>query len=413
MNKRIHLSVFRLWKQFFFSGMCFFYASSVTASPVIRVVPDNTHPENGQEVTVDVNVDLAGSSSVLGAYSFVVTWDPQVLFYSSVTGGTSQGYGSVNLNVSKTSGGSLIINKFYVPPSGYKPDTSLYNVAKIKFFTVGTVGNSTSITVTVSSLAAARTFANLKPGHEVQPCTITVKSHPQIASANIAPIKDLQVEKNSENYIELSWTAPSLSGTNQPVAAYAVEMSVTQPSGEVLHGVTFDPQISPQTPGSKETLKISNLKPGTLYYIAVRSIDRDGRASNNSHIISSSTQIGFIDEDLDPHDPFVLRDADSLFVSDNDMFLHFIWSPVENAAGTVYQVRIYSEQDQTIIGTKTVDSAEYILEAPEAGYYSIEVTPLLKNGDTLPSMRSRVIGCSSQELNPPGRPVLTVNGRER
>ncbi|MHB9027219.1 MAG: fibronectin type III domain-containing protein [Candidatus Latescibacterota bacterium] len=237
-----------------------------------------------------------------------------------------------------------------------------------------------------------------------------MKAPPQTVLAAISPIRDLRVEKASENFIILSWTAPSTTDTNQPVAAYAVKISANRPVNNGFEGTIFDPHIVPKAPGAKETVKISNLKPGSPYYIAVRSLDRYGRASNDSEILSTGTQIAFVDEDLDPHDPFVSRDPDSLFVADNDMSLCFVWSPAEGSEGTVYRVRVFAEEDKTVLKTHTVTSAEFTYEAPEEGSYSIEVTPLLGNGEILPAMKSRAIRCSPQGVEPPGKPIIIMGG---
>jgi hypothetical protein len=400
----------RLFDRLFLFMCSLLCSSTVLAYPAIRVVPDNPLPEKGQKVTADIMVDLTGSSHTLGAYSLVITWNPRVLSYAMVAGGTSRGYGSVNLNASQAAYGRLTINQFYAPPPGEQPVSRLFTVARVAFSVVGGEGDSTSVMVSVSSLAAARTFTNLKPGLTVQPGMVTVRNNPPIISAAMAQIKDLAVEKASERWIILSWTAPSMADTPQPAASYVVEISTRKPVNNTIQGTVFDPRVTPGTPGKKETVTIPNLKPGSPYYIAVRSVDRSGRVSNNSAILATGTMVAFTDEDLDPDDPFLPRDQDSLFVADNDMFLRFDWSPAEDPAGTLYRIRVFSEGDKTIIGTKVVTATYYVVEAPEEGFYSIDVTPLLTSGETLPPLKSRVIGCSPQGVEPPGRPVLITNG---
>jgi hypothetical protein len=149
-------------------------ATSVLAYPTVTTVPNDASPHTGQSIVVDVNIDLTAGSDSLGAYSFVLSWDPAVLSYVSIAGGTSTGFGNVNSNVSNAANGSIAINQFYVHPQGTAPTGGLVNVAKITLSTVGGSGDTTSVNVGVSAIIASDTFVDLKPDHDVQPGLISV-----------------------------------------------------------------------------------------------------------------------------------------------------------------------------------------------------------------------------------------------
>ncbi len=140
-----------------------------SAAPIVSTVPDITNPSFNQSVVVSVNIDLSAGSDSIGAYSMEISWDPAVLDYVNVAGGTSNGFTTLNKNEANTGSGSLLINNFYTAGN-----SGLLNVARITFTTVGGANDSTLITPTVTALSSYWDFTDLTPGLVIQSGKITI-----------------------------------------------------------------------------------------------------------------------------------------------------------------------------------------------------------------------------------------------
>ncbi|MHB9030650.1 MAG: FlgD immunoglobulin-like domain containing protein [Candidatus Latescibacterota bacterium] len=135
----------------------------------------------------------------------MISWDPGVISFVSIAGGTSPGFGNVNSNVLNAANGSIAVNQFYVHPPGTPATGGLVNVAKITFSTTGADNDTTSVNVGVTALLASDTFHDLKPGHEVQPDLITV------ASTSVTVSSPNGGESWVANTVhDISWTATNM-----------------------------------------------------------------------------------------------------------------------------------------------------------------------------------------------------------
>ncbi len=80
-----------------FSSLSFSLTNSIT----ISAIPDSTRPTSGDSIAVLVYVDLSGESDLLGEYSFDIIWNPLVLEFQSISGGTTEGFTTLLSNATK------------------------------------------------------------------------------------------------------------------------------------------------------------------------------------------------------------------------------------------------------------------------------------------------------------------------
>jgi len=111
-----------------------------------------------------------------------------------------------------------------------------------------------------------------------------------------AAIDDLQASTgDEEGQLNLTWTAPGDDGTEGYVSAYEIRYS-----GEVITEDNFEQAelwLSPPTPlagGSQQSLILSNLEPGEIYYAGIRSYDDVLNASHLSNIDSGEAMVELV-----------------------------------------------------------------------------------------------------------------------
>ncbi len=121
-----------------------------------------------------------------------------------------------------------------------------------------------------------------------------------------ATITDLTILDSAISFISFSWTAPgddSMSGTiNQYRIRYdtATITEANWDSAKLYSGI-----VTPETPGSNQTLRITGLNSGTTYYFAVRATDEVNNMSAISNIASATTRPLAAIDDLTVLDPLL------------------------------------------------------------------------------------------------------------
>ena len=233
---------------------------------------------------------------------------------------------------------------------------------------------------------------------------LTSISLESLASINII---DLVVSRASEWFVVLSWTAPAGKDTTNPVTSYMVEMGQKTSGNQGLIAAENQKLTgTPKAPGESETFRIDGLKPGLPYYISVKSSDDDSLFTMQSNVVTVQTLIGFIDDDLDPSDPYIIRDDDSLFVADNDESLKFVWSSWEAFGAVSYKVSIGTGSFDQLEQAETVQDTTYIIQGEPGETYALEVIPVNASGNELGVLRSRLILCSPADMDKPGKPEM-------
>ena len=131
-------------------------------------------------------------------------------------------------------------------------------------------------------------------------------------------VLDLAAGVVTPNSIELRWTAPGDDGDVGQAAAYDLRRSDAPIDEENFAFAVAIPDLpSPAVAGSPESLMVSGLEPGTLYYFALRSMDEVPLSSPISNVLAVSTSA----LDTTPPDP-----ASSLMAaSATESTLELVW----------------------------------------------------------------------------------------
>ncbi len=217
-------------------------------------------------------------------------------------------------------------------------------------------------------------------------------------------IHDLTVNNPSENNVSLSWTSPASVDT---IAAYRLDAWAGPEESTIsAYEITTPLGLIPQTAGVLESTRISGLQPGCLYNIMIKTLDTNGRIVGCSNISTTQTLVGFVDEDLDPADPFIIRDEDSLFVADNDDILKFVWSSWEQSGAVEYEVTIRNETAVEVMKTLTVTDQDVTMKGTAGTTYSVKVVPLNAQGERLAVLLSREILCAAGTIEKPEMPRI-------
>ncbi len=132
------------------------FALSGTATST--ATPSNPTPDVGDQITVDINIDVsgvAGSDNALGSYTGTLNWDPAILAYQSFSGAPPAGFTGV-VNTASTGTGQIGFNG--ANASGAPGNTIVLTV------TFNVVGAGTSaLDLGISAMSAATTFVDLLP----------------------------------------------------------------------------------------------------------------------------------------------------------------------------------------------------------------------------------------------------------
>jgi len=144
--------------------------------------------------------------------------------------------------------------------------------------------------------------------------------------------------------------------------------------------------------------------------------DSAGNVSNPASATSSlrvltqpsESPVAFIDEDLDIDDPFIIRDADSLFVADNDDSLTFTWNSWQAQGAVEYRVNVYSGTFENMEFTVTITDTSFTFKGDPGKTYSVEVIPRTINDEPLTILKSRVILCTAEKPGAPGKPTHII-----
>ncbi len=117
-------------------------------------------------------------------------------------------------------------------------------------------------------------------------------------------IDDLAASTGDETgQIDLSWSAP---GDGQPAIAFSYEVryaldEITEINWE--SATLYPDPPSPLSPGEQQTLTLTELEPGELYYVAVKYYDEHGVLSDLSNIDSAVARFSIISGDDDDDVP--------------------------------------------------------------------------------------------------------------
>lgn len=217
-------------------------------------------------------------------------------------------------------------------------------------------------------------------------------------------INDLSVVRSSETFVILRCTPPS----EQDVQEYVVEAEAqnSENNGWFPDEVfTFNPVL---VSSNDHSFKLKGLQPGCNYSFAIRYRTSSGKYSPVSNHADTITLVRFDDENIDQTDPFITRDADSLFVASNGLDMKFRWSSWEASGAKNYEVDIRKSDSIQIVSSNTVQDTLVVFKGEPNTKYFVEVRPKSETGATLGKISSRQIICKGEALLPPGKPKIVV-----
>lgn len=124
---------------------------------VVHFTPDSTYERVGYKPVIELTADLSGASGVaLGSYAASFTWDPSVMVFDSIRAGD---YVMPQWNQSAV--GEMRLTAADPQGRGGAP----FSLARLYFsFVNATFPSVTSMSLSVSEMSAAISFANLLPG---------------------------------------------------------------------------------------------------------------------------------------------------------------------------------------------------------------------------------------------------------
>ncbi|MFQ6091411.1 MAG: dockerin type I domain-containing protein [bacterium] len=134
-------------------------AMSQTGAVIAYSVTSNSNPANGEQITVNINIDMSGVSppdDKLGSFTATLDWDPAVLCYVDYSD-CLPGFACI-LNDAGADAGHITFNG--ANPTGVG---GTFTVLTITFNVCGLDSSGTDLDLEFSAVAAAKTFRNLLP----------------------------------------------------------------------------------------------------------------------------------------------------------------------------------------------------------------------------------------------------------
>lgn len=179
----------------------------------------------------------------------------------------------------------------------------------------------------------------------------------------------------SQNAVTLSWTAPGDDGSNGTAFGYSIRYSLVSISMSNWSTATEASSLpTPQTAGSSESFEVTGLASGTLYYLAIRSVDEAGNWSGLSNVVNISTDV-----ETDP--PMVVADLQVSSATSSSLTLEWTAPGDDSATGTASQYEL--RYSTSAINSGNFSSATLVagMSSPQAAgtAESFEVTGLNSN----------------------------------
>jgi hypothetical protein len=133
---------------------------------VAKFTPEGTSERVGFKPAIDLTADLSQAPGIaLGSYTATVTWDPAVMLLDSVRPGD---FAAPQINQSSTS-------ELRLTAADAQGRSGAFSLARLYFSFLGaTFPRQSALTLSVSEMHAAVTFANLLPGTTPRNGTATI-----------------------------------------------------------------------------------------------------------------------------------------------------------------------------------------------------------------------------------------------
>jgi hypothetical protein len=146
-------------------------------SIIAEIDVSSVQPVQGDQIEVEVLVDLSGTSDKLGAYEARLGWDSEALALAALLDGETPALLDPQTRMSP---GELLFSQFSVRGAGGE-----VSLLKVSFQVIGSPGQTTALDLSFHVLDAAQTFSNLIPQLQVQPAGIRVASAGSLITARV------------------------------------------------------------------------------------------------------------------------------------------------------------------------------------------------------------------------------------
>ena len=123
---------------------------------IVHFSPDSTYERVGHKPVIDLTADMSGASGIaLGSYALSFTWDPAVMVFDSIRAGD---YTMPQWNQPAT-------GELRLTAADAQGRAGAFSLARLHFSYVNaSFPTVTSLSLTVTEMSAAISFANLQPG---------------------------------------------------------------------------------------------------------------------------------------------------------------------------------------------------------------------------------------------------------
>lgn len=103
-----------------------------------------------------------------------------------------------------------------------------------------------------------------------------------------APIADLAAASVDETTLRVTWTATGDDADDGTASSYDLRLATFPIDGSNFESANAIPLAPPEATGTSESVEVSGLLPGQLYYLRLRVTDDDGNASALSNLASAT-----------------------------------------------------------------------------------------------------------------------------
>ncbi|MCK6621082.1 MAG: T9SS type A sorting domain-containing protein [Calditrichia bacterium] len=231
-------TIFLLAFSLLFSALFLFGAEKIK----VTAAPLSGQAAIGQTIDVPVNVDMSATAEKLGSYTIDVSWDTQALQYLGYSGGAVSGFENPVVNEQNAARGRLRAAHAY--PYGAE---GVVNILNLKFQVVGDAGAKSSLSVSFTAMAAARSFTNLLPQVEIAESALEVTSADAPESYGIEnfpnpfnPATEIRYQLPKESKVEivvfnvLGQKVQTLVNGKQAAGRYTIRWEGTDAEGQVV-----------------------------------------------------------------------------------------------------------------------------------------------------------------------------------
>jgi len=141
--------------------------NGTTGGTVIANVKCPSAPPENCPNSACIEIDMTGSTELLGSFTGTLTWDPTQLDFVSHLGILAGFTGNVNTD-------SVAFGKILFNGASATGASGVFDILCVDFDVIGAVNDTGTVSASFSAMSAAVTFTNLLPSLTVNDCSYTI-----------------------------------------------------------------------------------------------------------------------------------------------------------------------------------------------------------------------------------------------